>query len=151
MTGEPVPGAWWDWLLCLVALRCANANGIAQTASSASRISALQRKCALMEGLRCFFIVFALVIFEVQGSSTGEIGGTGLGGCTCGGHAFRKKRGSMSTHFSQFLYRGLHGFLGERSPGRCAKLPREWSIHLGWGCESNEAGPIEAAVPAARS
>src|SRR5207302_837638 len=34
---------------------CASANGIAQTARSESRMSALQRRCALMEGLICFF------------------------------------------------------------------------------------------------
>jgi len=34
---------------------CASANGIAQIARSESRISALRRRCALMEGLICFF------------------------------------------------------------------------------------------------
>src|SRR5882724_4019592 len=44
---------------CLLVPRlrdCASVNGIAQTARSASRINALQRRCALMECLVCFFI-----------------------------------------------------------------------------------------------
>ena len=41
--------------LRFVTLRCASANGIAQTATSESRINALQRRCALMEEF-CFFI-----------------------------------------------------------------------------------------------
>jgi hypothetical protein len=45
---------------------CASANGIALTATSESRINALRRICALIEGLICFFIVLALVIFEVE-------------------------------------------------------------------------------------
>jgi hypothetical protein len=43
-------GAGFTAALRFPLFRCANANGIAQTASSASRISALQRRCALMEG-----------------------------------------------------------------------------------------------------
>src|SRR6266481_3188642 len=36
---------------------CASANGMAQMARSESSMSALRRKCALMEGLICFFTV----------------------------------------------------------------------------------------------
>jgi len=46
-----------DWVtLCFVTCRCASANGIAQLARSESRMSVLQRRCALMEGLICFFM-----------------------------------------------------------------------------------------------
>ena len=53
-----------DWSVRLATLRlliprpwdCASANGIAQMARSESRMSALRRRCALMEGLICFFI-----------------------------------------------------------------------------------------------
>src|SRR5437879_3335766 len=83
-TGEPAPGAWWDCVLCLVAFRCPSANGIAQTASSTSRISALQRKCALIEGLRCFFMVLGLLDSRSCGSNLSQIAGAVLGGCTCG-------------------------------------------------------------------
>ena len=37
---------------------CASANGITQMARSRSRKNALRRRCALMEGLFCFFILF---------------------------------------------------------------------------------------------
>src|SRR5438034_651655 len=37
---------------------CASANGITQMAGSRSRKNALRRRCALMEGLFCFFILF---------------------------------------------------------------------------------------------
>ena len=46
-------------MLCLVVPRlrdCASATGIAHTPISESRISALQRRCALMEELICFFM-----------------------------------------------------------------------------------------------
>src|SRR6476646_986666 len=43
-------GAFVLATLCLAVFRCASANGIAQTARSESRMSALQRRCALMEG-----------------------------------------------------------------------------------------------------
>src|SRR5881296_1532682 len=52
---------------------CARANGIALTATSASRINALRRICALIEGLICFFIVLALVIFEVETDSPSDL------------------------------------------------------------------------------
>src|SRR6266496_336666 len=54
--------------LCLRAPRCPSANGIAQTATSESKISALQRRCALMEEF-CFFMVLSLVICEIRGSN----------------------------------------------------------------------------------
>src|SRR5437762_4985481 len=52
-----------DWSVRLATLRlvasrlrdCASANGIAQMARSKSRMSALRRRCALTEGLICFF------------------------------------------------------------------------------------------------
>jgi hypothetical protein len=47
-------------LLGFPLFRCANANGIAQTARSESRISALRRRCALMVGFICFFIFSVL-------------------------------------------------------------------------------------------
>ena len=54
-------------MLCL--LRCASANGIAQTARSVRRISALQRRCALIEEF-CFFIVLSLSSFgRIPGSN----------------------------------------------------------------------------------
>src|SRR6266480_2444163 len=40
-----------------VVFRCASANGIAQMARSESRINALRRRCALLEGLICLFIL----------------------------------------------------------------------------------------------
>jgi hypothetical protein len=46
---------------CLTACRCASANGIAQMATSESRMSALQRRCALIECLVCFFIALSSV------------------------------------------------------------------------------------------
>src|SRR5881397_614198 len=52
---------------------CASANGIALTATSASRINALRRICALIEGLICFFISLALVIFEVETDSPSDL------------------------------------------------------------------------------
>src|SRR6058998_1315951 len=58
--------AFWDCVFCLTLFRCASANGSAQTATSESRINALQSRCALIEGLICFFISLALVIFEVE-------------------------------------------------------------------------------------
>src|SRR5206468_10362858 len=58
--------AFWDCVFCLTLFRCASANGIAHTATSESRINALQSRCALIEGLICFFISLALVIFEVE-------------------------------------------------------------------------------------
>ena len=59
-----------------------------------------------MVGLICFFIVLALVSFEVEGSSPGEIEGTGLGGVHMGRTLFSKKRKSESRHFLQFFQRG---------------------------------------------
>src|SRR5439155_16207366 len=43
---------------------CASAKGIAQAASSESRINALQSSCALMEESPCFFMVLAFVVGE---------------------------------------------------------------------------------------
>src|SRR5438552_3205357 len=57
---------------CLLVPRlrdCASANGIAQTARSESRISALQRRCALIECFVCFFICVLssqVLAFEAQ-------------------------------------------------------------------------------------
>src|SRR5438876_230636 len=41
--------------LGFAAFRCASANDVAQMARSESRMSALRRRCALTEGLICFF------------------------------------------------------------------------------------------------
>src|SRR5438477_8893325 len=49
--------------LRLVLFRCASANGIAQTARSESRMSALQSRCALIEEF-CFFIVLSVEFWE---------------------------------------------------------------------------------------
>src|SRR2546430_14235494 len=48
---------------------CASANGIAQTANSVRRISALQRRCALIEEF-CFFIVLSFEFWENSGACT---------------------------------------------------------------------------------
>jgi hypothetical protein len=58
---EVAPG-WATF--CLTACRCASANGIAQTATSESRINALLRICALIDGLICFFMVLSLGFCE---------------------------------------------------------------------------------------
>ena len=44
-------------MLSFAAFRCASANGVAQIATSESRMSAFRRRCALIEGLFCFFSV----------------------------------------------------------------------------------------------
>jgi hypothetical protein len=54
-----IAGAFVLATLCLLVPRlrdCASVNGIAQTASSESRINALRSRCALMDGLACLFI-----------------------------------------------------------------------------------------------
>src|SRR5216117_545560 len=59
-------GAFVLAALCFVVPRlrdCASANGIAQTARSESKMSALQRRCALIEEF-CFFIVLSLESWE---------------------------------------------------------------------------------------
>src|SRR5438093_4967393 len=66
--GDSIPG-FCNCALCLLVPRlrdCASANGIAQAERSASRINGDRRICALIEGLICFFISFALVVFEVE-------------------------------------------------------------------------------------
>src|SRR5262249_8158019 len=57
-------GAFWTCALCFAAWRCASANGIAQIATSESRINALRRICALMEGV-CFFISCPQMRFRI--------------------------------------------------------------------------------------
>src|SRR5437762_14210775 len=47
---------------------CASANGIAQTANSVRRISALQRRCVLIEEF-CFFIVLSVEFGRIPGSN----------------------------------------------------------------------------------
>ncbi len=60
---------FWNCTFCLPLFRCASANGIAQTARSVRRISALQRRCALIEEF-CFFIVLSLSSFgRIHGSN----------------------------------------------------------------------------------
>src|SRR5438094_9355829 len=64
--------------LCLVVPRlrdCASANGMAQMARSRSRMSALQRRCALIEEF-CFFIVLSLEFWE--NSRKQSAGGTNV-------------------------------------------------------------------------
>src|SRR5882724_11991117 len=66
-----------DWSVRLATLRlliprpwdCASANGIAQMARSESRTSALRRRCALMEGLICFFIFRAEGFWGISGNN----------------------------------------------------------------------------------
>src|ERR1043166_7603163 len=64
-----------------------------------------------MVKLICFFIVLALLIFEIWGSNPAETDWRSLselneavrGVCTCGGHASSEKRESASRPFYDFL------------------------------------------------
>src|SRR5436190_8552713 len=93
-------GAFGLATLCLRVPRlrdCASANGIAQTARSESRVSALQRRCALIECLVCFFI--SVLSYGVLGLETQEKqlfgSGHGCGECPC----TRNEGGVVNTFF----------------------------------------------------
>src|SRR5437879_2541473 len=117
--------------LRLVLFRCASANGIAQTARSESRMSALQSRCALIEEF-CFFIVLSL-------SSFGRIHGSNpLCVQVCvhrGEHACSEKHERASRFFLHFFSRKIarpqdRGAL----PPVCAKAARQHGKIRRRGC-----------------
>src|SRR6266487_6832135 len=102
--GSAFAGAFRLATLCLVVPRlrdCASVNGIAHTARSESRISALQSRCALMECFFCFFIW--MLSYGMLGSEIQPKAVVLALAMDVGSVLLAERGGTMSRHFFTIL------------------------------------------------